>query len=1076
MKAKSFLLLLLIVVLIFSGVRIRTGSSSPGATISLIDAVDGDSVFVGNPPSDYLHVNITIADASVQVAAWTIYLSYDTGMLYTDESLMEEGDFLSNVAGTSGLQVSLQPGGVQIGCYLMQAGGATGDGTLATMMFGVVGSGRCVIDLYDSHLTLYPSGTEDPTEVDATFYSNWPKADFVYSTENHPSKYPGHQPPFSPVVNELITFNATAYVTAGERYGGSYDPDTITPSDPDGTIDSFEWNFGDGNTASVTTPVITHAYDATATYHVTLIVTDNNDYTDSEEEDIPVVIHDIAIIDMEVHPTTISPGELVSIEITVLNEGTKDNWFNLTCYYDNTIIWYNETADPPKREFCLAVEKDPEQPQMQHPSLQPDENLTVTFTWNTTGLGKGTYDVWANASLVDNMVQEVLGETDTADNTFEGEDVSIVSHDVAVTSVTCSSLTATIGDIISIDVTASNLGDFPETFDVTAYYENIDIDTQTVTDLPAGQDTYLTFSWNTSDVAEGVYTIKAQASLLPDETNHTNNIHVDDDVTVTKPPGAPVVNFTYSPENPLVNQEVIFNSTSYDEDGYIVSWNWDFNNDGTVDSTDENATWTYTEAGNYTVRLKVTDNDDIFNNNLQNIRVYAPPVANFTYSPTEPITNQIVTFNASASDDPDGHIVGYKWDFGDGNTTSVTNPIIYHTYTENRTHTVTLNVTDNDGLTDITTDDVTVSLPLVHDVAVTSVTPNPTTVAPGQYVSVTVIVENQGDFAETFNVTAYYDTNAIGMETVTLESNATESITFTWNTAVVAEGTYTISAEADVVPDETDLEDNTYIDDTVTVVRQVGPGQTLSIEFSGEREYFEGDDVKIRLVALVRYADTMMPASNANVTIRIFDPEGELWVSNVMVEKLTGTGIYEWESIDTIAELELEKGFYLIHVQARLGGLEASEISQFRITTAEKTTSIISIDVNPTSVTAGSSITLSGAITPKRPRVTVTIQFRSSGGTWSELRTVITSQTGYYSVSWVVTTAGTYEVKASWLGDTRTEGTESEVKTVTVQEGSSWLLEIPPYVTVAIAAIVGSIVGSIIGAVVLMRVRKPKPP
>jgi len=75
----------------------------------------------------------------------------------------------------------------------------------------------------------------------------------------------------------------------------------------------------------------------------------------------------------------------------------------------------------------------------------------------------------------------------------------------------------------------------------------------------------------------------------------------------------------------------------------------------------------------------------------------------------------------------------------------------------------------------------------------------------------------------------------------------------------------------------------------------------------------------------------------------------------------------------------------------------------------------------------------------------------------------------------VVTTAGTYEVKASWPGDTRTEGTESEVKTVTVQEGSSLHLEIPPYVTVAIAAIVGSIVGSIIGAAVLMRARKPKP-
>ncbi|MGD0405304.1 MAG: PKD domain-containing protein [Candidatus Bathyarchaeia archaeon] len=72
------------------------------------------------------------------------------------------------------------------------------------------------------------------------------------------------------------------------------------------------------------------------------------------------------------------------------------------------------------------------------------------------------------------------------------------------------------------------------------------------------------------------------------------------------------------------------------------------------------------------------------------------PVASFTYSPSNPTVNTAVSFDASASNDSDGTIANYAWDFGDGNTgTGVTTS---HTYPIANTYTVNLTVTDNTGL------------------------------------------------------------------------------------------------------------------------------------------------------------------------------------------------------------------------------------------------------------------------------------------------------------------------------------------------------------------------------------------
>jgi parallel beta-helix repeat protein len=73
------------------------------------------------------------------------------------------------------------------------------------------------------------------------------------------------------------------------------------------------------------------------------------------------------------------------------------------------------------------------------------------------------------------------------------------------------------------------------------------------------------------------------------------------------------------------------------------------------------------------------------------------PVALFDYSPTTPRVGELVTFDASASYDPEGDIVGYHWAFSDGTTGD--GAIVTHTYAGTGVYDVTLTVADSGGLT-----------------------------------------------------------------------------------------------------------------------------------------------------------------------------------------------------------------------------------------------------------------------------------------------------------------------------------------------------------------------------------------
>jgi len=137
-------------------------------------------------------------------------------------------------------------------------------------------------------------------------------------------------------------------------------------------------------------------------------------------------------------------------------------------------------------------------------------------------------------------------------------------------------------------------------------------------------------------------------------------------------------------------------SDSYDEDGIVTTFAWTFG-----DGTSEHGTilrHVFPVPGTYSVELMVLDDDGHSDVAAQTIIVHepaVPPTAVFTAAPSTVAIGEPVAFDASASFDPDGRILSYLWDFGDGSTGSGAS--IAHGFSTPGTFPVTLTVVDNDG-------------------------------------------------------------------------------------------------------------------------------------------------------------------------------------------------------------------------------------------------------------------------------------------------------------------------------------------------------------------------------------------
>src|SRR2546425_8628753 len=220
-----------------------------------------------------------------------------------------------------------------------------------------------------------------------------------------------------------------------------------------------------------------------------------------------------------------------------------------------------------------------------------------------------------------------------------------------------------------------------------------------------------------------------------------------------------------------------------------------------------------------------------------NLLADIPPTASFTPTSTTCTSPCTVTFNAAASapGQVGTTISSYTWNFGDGNTTTVTANAIFHTYTVASGTTpfpVMLTVTDNLGATGSATGTVTVSAGLAKPtVTVNAPSPNPANEgAPGVTVtwtvtgsSITASCINWGDGSSACGLvgvtsaTHVYSTGGVASKVFTITVNAT-------NSGGTGSGTNTVTVN-DLAPTV-----------TVTAAASANEGASVSISFTATED------------------------------------------------------------------------------------------------------------------------------------------------------------------------------------------------------------------------------------------------
>ena len=473
-------------------------------------------------------------------------------------------------------------------------------------------------------------------------------------------------PPNSPPVASF-TFSCTFLDCSLDGSGST---------DSDGTIASYAWDFSDTGTGAGA--ITTHTFPGTGTYNVSLTVTDNNGAPTTLVKPVSVVA--VPPSNIAFRGSASSSTNVAVAKVTVpASVQAGDELLLFATTNTNT----NVTAGPVGWTFVSE-------------QISGTDTRTRLYSKVAGGSDAGMQVslTYATATKVDLSLSAYSGVDQTTPisaSASAGETVSRTTH-------TAPAVTVAAGGswVVSYwaDKSSATTG-WTAPAGLTARVQSIGTSSGRITSLEADSG---------APVLAGQWAAKAATASAASAKATMWSIVLNPDIPDVPP--------TASATGSCVGNVCTFDaSASGDSDGTIASYAWQFGD--STSGSGVNPSHPYSAPGPYTATLTVTDNRGgtatttvaLTAGSAPNV----PPVASYTTT----CSFLVCTFDATASNDPDGSIVSYAWNFGDGHT--ATGVTASNTFPLGGTYPVALTLTDNSGGVTTLTKQIAVSaIPASH--------------------------------------------------------------------------------------------------------------------------------------------------------------------------------------------------------------------------------------------------------------------------------------------------------------------------------------------------------------------------
>ncbi|MEM7510067.1 MAG: PKD domain-containing protein, partial [Bacteroidota bacterium] len=497
-------------------------------------------------------------------------------------------------------------------------------------------------------------------------------------------------------------------------------------TDSDGIITSYLWNFGDGNSAEGETA--THIYQTNGQYVATLTVTDNEGCQKSTFVTINVGSDNICP-----QAVIVTNNQTGTAPLSIIFDGTSSTDADGLI---TSFVWRfgdGDTAAGPdvshtyetagvftaileitddggcrvSDSLAITVSPPPSPPSV-NCSANPESGIApLEVSLSASGADSDGFIVSYDWDFGDGNSGSGENVTHTyAEGTYIAEVIATDNDGLSDTCVAFIAVGAAPNQPPSVSCNASVLTGSPP---LSINFSSLASDTD---------GTIASYEWafgdgNTSTAQNPIHIYQAEGNYLAsvvatdDEgARDTCELSISVQAGVNSPPTLSCLPDKTSGKAPLT---INFSADASDSDGTIASYRWEFGDGGS--STLEDPSHTFSDAGTYNVRLVVKDNvgDSAVCTNTITVTANQCPSPSIQANPTSGVIPLEVSFDASNSTDPDGTIVSYIWNFGDGDTGM--GETTSHTYTEAGNFLATLTVTDNDNCSETANISIIVSSP-----------------------------------------------------------------------------------------------------------------------------------------------------------------------------------------------------------------------------------------------------------------------------------------------------------------------------------------------------------------------------